>query len=244
MVFVPFTDVDNHNHSITFGFGLLLNEDIESYVWLFENFKNAVCSKTNIILTDQDGAVKAVVEKVFTTDVHRFCMWHIMLKVHVKVKVDSDRTQEFKRRFNYVVWSSEISVDDFENGWNSIVADFHLEDNTWLQSLYDLRSYWIPAFFHSVKMGGLLRTTSRSECQNNFFSNFITPSSSLVVFLLQFDNAIDSQRHTQRKVDYESSTDYPSMKTPLKLEQFCAETFTLNIFYDLQQDIYEASFHI
>ena len=45
----------------------------------------------------------------------------------MKVKVDSDRTEEFRRRFNYVVWSGEISVDDFENGWNSIVVDFHLE---------------------------------------------------------------------------------------------------------------------
>ena len=63
MVFVLFTGVDNHNHSII-GFGLLLNEDIESYVWLFENFKNVVCSEPNIILTDQDGVVKVVVEKV------------------------------------------------------------------------------------------------------------------------------------------------------------------------------------
>ena len=61
MVFVPFAGVDNHNHSITFGFGLLLNEDIESYFWLFKNFKKIVCSEPNIILTDQDGVVKAVV---------------------------------------------------------------------------------------------------------------------------------------------------------------------------------------
>ena len=74
MVFFPFTGVDNHNHSITFGFGLLLNEDIESYVWLFENFKNVVCKEPNIILTDQDGAIKAAVVKIFTTVVHRFCM--------------------------------------------------------------------------------------------------------------------------------------------------------------------------
>ena len=88
-------------------------------------------------------------------------------------------------------------------------------------------------------MSGLLRTTSRSECQNNFFSNFITPSSTLVVFLLQYDNALDSQRHTQRKADYDTAVDVPSMKTPLNMEKYCSEVFTLDLFYDLQQDIYE-----
>lgn len=35
MVFVPFTRVDNHKRSITFGAGLLKSETIESYKWLF-----------------------------------------------------------------------------------------------------------------------------------------------------------------------------------------------------------------
>ena len=72
MVFVPFTGVDNHKRSITFGFGLLLNEDIGSYVWLFENFKKAVGNEPYIILTDQDGAVKAAVDQVFNSAVHIF----------------------------------------------------------------------------------------------------------------------------------------------------------------------------
>ena len=85
MVFVPFTGVDNNNSSATFAFGLLLNEDTSSYIWLFENFKKSMGHEPYVVLTDQDPSVKFAVESVFTSAVHRFCMWHIMFKVHVKV---------------------------------------------------------------------------------------------------------------------------------------------------------------
>ncbi|XP_019158687.1 PREDICTED: protein FAR1-RELATED SEQUENCE 3-like [Ipomoea nil] len=52
MVFTPFTGVNNHTKSITFGAGLLTKEDIESYVWLFEKFKEAMGSEP---VGDKDG---------------------------------------------------------------------------------------------------------------------------------------------------------------------------------------------
>ena len=67
-------------------------------------------------------------------------------------------------------------------------------------------------------------------------------SSSLVLFLLQFDNAIDSQRNTQRRLDFESSTCIPSIKTPFKVEKQCADLFTLSVFYDVQEEILDSVF--
>ncbi|XP_076922724.1 protein FAR1-RELATED SEQUENCE 5-like [Bidens hawaiensis] len=69
MVFVPFTAIDNHCHSVTVGAGLLTSETIESYTWLLqmllksfvsapkvgadlcnnEDFKSRLC---NIVWTD------------------------------------------------------------------------------------------------------------------------------------------------------------------------------------------------
>ena len=108
--------------------------------------------------------------------------------------------------------------------------------------MFDLRHYWIPAYFQDVKMGGLLRTTSRSESQNNFFANFIGGSSTLVVFMMQFGNAIDSQRYNQNKLDLDSSTCNPIFKTSLPIEVQCASLFTLNVFHELQDEICEAAF--
>ena len=184
MVFVPFTGIDNHKCSITFGCGLLLNEDTQSYVWLFENFKKSMGHAPHVIMTDQDGAVKAAVAIVFPNVIHRFCMWHIMFKVPTKVKLDPSVVENFRNRFNSTVWSVFPKPQEFEDQWHSIISDFHLESNTWLHSMFELRRFWIPAFFSEVTMSGLMRTTSRSEIQNFFFSNFIRASSSLSLFLV------------------------------------------------------------
>ena len=56
-----------------------------------------------VFLTDQDGAVKAVVQSVFIIFVHRLCLWHIMFKVPVKVKLQSTKIEDFRQRFNSIV---------------------------------------------------------------------------------------------------------------------------------------------
>jgi transposase-like protein len=86
MVFAPFTGVDNHNKSITFGAALLAKEDAESYVWLFQTFLKAMKMKEpNCFITDQDPGMRKAFEEVFTQSRHRLCMWHIMQKLPVKV---------------------------------------------------------------------------------------------------------------------------------------------------------------
>ena len=222
MVFVPFTGVDNHKKSITFAAGLILKEDEESYTWLFTNFKKAMGHEPNIILTDQDPAVKVAIETVFTTAVHRFCMWHIMMKVPSKVGPDLANDEDCRKKFNNVVWNAELTREQFFREWIAVMNEFDMQDKPWFRRLFDLRHYWIAAFFNDVKMGGLLRTTSRSESQNSFFNNFIGTGSDLVQFMNRFNNAIDSQRHTQQKLIFDSSTCTPTMKTPLKMEKHCA----------------------
>lgn len=243
MVFVPFTGVDNHKKTITFAVGLLLKEDTSAYVWLFENFKKAMGNEPNILLTDQDGAVKAAVEQVFHTSVHRFCMWHIMFKLPAKVEVSIYNNQEFRQRFNNVVWSNDYTQEEFEEGWKSVIDEYNLGDKPWFTRMFELRKFWIPSFFDNVKMGGLLRTTSRSESQNNFFSTFIGARSSLVEFLMQYDSAIDAQRHTKLKLDFTTSTCYPSMKTHLPIEKHCASIYTIDVFYDIQEEIFDSIYY-
>ncbi|XP_074298359.1 protein FAR1-RELATED SEQUENCE 5-like [Silene latifolia] len=50
------------------------------------------------------------------------------------------------------------------------------------------RRKWIPAYFRDVPMGCLLRTTQRSESQNNFFKRFENAHGTLVEFLMRFSS--------------------------------------------------------
>ena len=85
MVFVPFTGIDNHRKSVTLGSGLLKNETTESYIWLLKAFKKAFNKAPNIVVTDQDGAMRRAIESELPDSKHRLCMWHIMQKIPKKV---------------------------------------------------------------------------------------------------------------------------------------------------------------
>lgn len=85
MVFIPFTGVDNHKRCVTFGAGMLSKENVHSYEWLLNAFKKAFPRVPQVILTDQDPAMKIAIDRAFPQSRHRLCMWHIMEKVTSKV---------------------------------------------------------------------------------------------------------------------------------------------------------------
>jgi len=68
-------------------------------------------------------------------------------------------------------------------------------------------------------LGTVLRTTSRSESENNFFSNFTNPHLSLVEFWMRYESALELQRYGQLQLDNETSSLMPLLKTTKDLER-------------------------
>ncbi|XP_031116728.1 protein FAR1-RELATED SEQUENCE 5-like [Ipomoea triloba] len=238
LVFVPFTGVDHHKKCITFAIGLISKEDVKSYVWLLENFKKCMGHVPQLTVTDQDPAMKSAVAQVFESTRHRFCMWHIMTKVSEKVGSTLAKNEEFRRALNAVVWNEKLKIEEFEVRWHHIMEDYGLSEHKWFKQMFEVREFWIPAYFHNVYMGGLLRTTSRSEAENSVFGSYTSQHASLVEFFLQFEAAIDTQRHKQAKLNADCESKFPEMKTPLKIERHTATIYTIAIFYDVQEEIY------
>ncbi|XP_074289483.1 protein FAR1-RELATED SEQUENCE 5-like [Silene latifolia] len=172
MTFTPFTGIDHHKRSITFACALIEHENEDSFMWVFDQFLAAMGGKEpNYIITDEDpGIIKAVPAK-FKTTKHRFCMWHIMKKITDKVGSKICRDTDFLTR-RTVLYGTMTGAREFEEKWLKVMNDFSLEDNTWLNGKFADRHTWIPAYFRNVPMGGLLRTTQRSESANSFFKRF------------------------------------------------------------------------
>ncbi|XP_019184756.1 PREDICTED: protein FAR1-RELATED SEQUENCE 5-like [Ipomoea nil] len=242
LVFVPFTGIDNHKRSITFGAGLLTREDVDSYVWLLERFKKTMRHEPICVVTDQDPAVKIAVARVFGTSKHRFCMWHIMCKVGEKVGPVLAKDEVFRRKLNGIVWNKSIDSKTFEDLWSRIIEEYGLGDNGWFRYLFESHTFWASPYFHDEFMSGFVRTTSRSESQNSFFGSFSNGHSSLVEFLVHFDSAISAQRHAQAKLTADSESCFPVLKTPLALEKHAMDVYTISVFYDVQVEICEGCF--
>ncbi|KAK1373336.1 hypothetical protein POM88_029529 [Heracleum sosnowskyi] len=142
MVFIPFIGIDNHWKSVTFSAALLEKEDADNYKWACESFKKIFGSSVKCIVTDQDPAMKIAIEECFPGVKHRLCMWHIMKKFPSKLGTLFCAESPFMDKLNNFVWSDHSSTNEFEAGWNDVVSEFGLSDNTWLKEMYSLRSYW------------------------------------------------------------------------------------------------------
>jgi hypothetical protein len=68
--------------------------------------------------------------------------------------------------------------------WNVVITINGLQGNEWLANKYHICNSWIPIYFMDIPLVGVLRTTSRSESSNSFFSRFIHQKLSFVEFWL------------------------------------------------------------
>ncbi|XP_074293115.1 protein FAR1-RELATED SEQUENCE 5-like [Silene latifolia] len=244
LVFCPFTGVDNHKRCVTFAGGLLRKEDGESFTWLFENFVKAMGDYyPTTIITDQCRGINQAVKDVFGDKTqHRLCMWHIMKKLSDKVGPTICQNTKFLKEINSIVWDGEIDTQEFELRWKSILSLYELSDHEWLKSMFDIRSSWIPAYFRDIYLGGIMRTTSRSESENSFFGNFTNPHLTLVEFWMRFQSAMDAQHWKYSKVTADDKNISPKLSTPLLLEKNIAEFYTTAVFYEFQEELQAACF--
>ncbi|XP_019181619.1 PREDICTED: protein FAR1-RELATED SEQUENCE 5-like [Ipomoea nil] len=88
MVLVPFTGVDNHKRGVTFAMGLISREDVDSYVWLLQQFKSAMGCVPSCTITDQDPSMRVAVPQVFDTTRHRF--WAIDAQRLAQAKLNAE----------------------------------------------------------------------------------------------------------------------------------------------------------
>ncbi|KAK1353754.1 hypothetical protein POM88_052119 [Heracleum sosnowskyi] len=198
------------------------------------------------IVTDQCAAMKQAIPNCFkaTDDFpasrHRLCMWHITEKFPAKLGNFLCKETEFMEKIKKYIWSSVIEPDEFEQGWKEVIKEFKLEEHVWLSEMYDMRQSWIPAYFRDKPMYGLIRTMSRFESENYFFSQFHQCGSTLSKFYIRFESAMDKQRNETKRLNHECASAKPVTVSKLFLEDDAAELYTRAIFYKIQEEILAA----
>ncbi|XP_047948774.1 protein FAR1-RELATED SEQUENCE 5-like [Salvia hispanica] len=243
MIFSPFTGKDNHGKPVTFGAALLSNETTESYSWLFKHFVESMGQAPKMIVTDQDRGMRAAIRDVLVDTKHRWCMWHIMLKLTNKIPRRSLENEELKKEISACVWSEVLEPEEFDDSWMGIMERYELLHVEWCVTMFDDRKMWVPAYFRDFPMGSLIRTTSVSESENSFYKTFTRRRSNLVEFIMNFDHALDAQRNSSSKLDYMDSTIIPPFSSQLVLEKHVATKCTDHMFKRVQREIVDALHH-
>ncbi|XP_047978930.1 protein FAR-RED IMPAIRED RESPONSE 1-like [Salvia hispanica] len=123
--------------------------------------------------------------------------------------------------------------------WDAIIVEYGLENVGWFKTMYRHRKYWIPAYFWDFSLGSMIRTTSVSESENSFYKIFLKPRLNLAEFYLSFNNALESQRNSNAKLDYADSTLVPILAIDQPFEKHASTLYTDSMFRRVQEEIVE-----
>ncbi|KAH6780611.1 hypothetical protein C2S52_011848 [Perilla frutescens var. hirtella] len=81
-----------------------------------------------------------------------------------------------------------------------------------------------------------------SHCMIFVKIRFLRSKSNLVEFLMNFDSALDTQRHAHAYLDSVDESSIPQLKTPFTFEKHAATVYTRNKFYEVQKEIEDACY--
>ncbi|CAH9118102.1 unnamed protein product [Cuscuta europaea] len=242
MICGPFIGMNQHCKNIMFGCGFMLNEKVESFVWLFQTFLKSMGVKHPIsFMIDQSFSMAAAIKYVFPGARHRLCTWHIdeNSKKHI---MHLHKKLNFVPLFDYVMKRCD-TVAEFDFYWNELNRVYECSDNTCLKRLYSHKEKWCPAFSKDYFSGGVL-SSQRSESTNRSISRRLTKTTTLCAFFKMFCDVVDEWRLEENGHDFRCSEGTIEMVLLQdSLLSHARDVYTLEIFKLFQEQYLKGMSH-
>ncbi|KAK7335809.1 hypothetical protein VNO80_27867 [Phaseolus coccineus] len=237
---VLFVGVNHHIQPTLLGCALIADETIFTYAWLLQTWLIAMGERApQVLLTDQNDAIKAAVATFLPGTRHCFCLWHILEKIPKQLQILGAWHDSFMEKFNKCIYRS-WTEEQFEKRWWKLVDSFSLGDVEWVRSLYDDRTCWVPTFMKDISFAGL-STSSRSESLNSLLDNYIHVDSSLREFIEQYRVILEDRHEEEAKANFDAWHETPDLKSPSPFEKQMLLVYTHEIFRKFQVEVLGAA---
>ncbi|XP_024631987.1 protein FAR1-RELATED SEQUENCE 7 [Medicago truncatula] len=176
------------------------------------------------IITDGDLAMKDSITKIFPAAHHRLCAWHLLKNASTKIGIP-DFMPYLKK-----CMLADIEVNKFEELWSEMVQKFGLQDNTWINEMYEKKKMWATAHIRGSFFAGI-RTTCCCEALHSHIKQYVHSRINMTDFVQQFHKCLTYFRFREIKSDFLSKYGQPMMQTSLRsLEKSAEIQFTKEIF--------------
>ncbi|XP_020269084.1 protein FAR1-RELATED SEQUENCE 6-like isoform X2 [Asparagus officinalis] len=232
---VSFVGANHHGHSILFGSGLLSDRSVETYRWLFKSWLSCMSANPpNAIITDHCKAIQEAVAEVFPGARHRMCVWNIMKRVRENLAGYAEY-KAIKEIMKGAVHDS-VRIEEFEEDWRNMIKTYGLEDNEWLNSLYENRHYWVPVFVRGAFWAGMSNTQNK-ENTTSFFDGHIYPKTSLKQFVCKYETILQSKYEKEVQANLDSFNKSPQLISKFYMEDQLRKIYTVDMFKKFQEEI-------
>ncbi|XP_072950699.1 protein FAR1-RELATED SEQUENCE 5-like [Typha angustifolia] len=212
--FAPFVGVNHHKQPIVFAAALLYDYSKESYKWLFETFKTAMCGKQpKVILTDRSSEVHDAVTMVWPGTTHRVCVWHIYNDAEKHLNFVFQASTTFAKDFSRCLFDCE-DEEEFLFEWKTMLQDYDLHKNDWLKKLYDDREKWALPYGRQTFCADI-KTTLVRENMSSMLKEYLNRDLDLLDFFKHYDRIVDEQRTSEIQADlsvHQNISQFPSSR--------------------------------
>ncbi|KAH6773413.1 FAR1-related sequence 4 [Perilla frutescens var. frutescens] len=237
---VLFIGVNHHIQPTLLGCGLIADETLYTFIWLMQSWSLAMGGRSpKVLLTDQNEAIKAAVPLVFPETHHYFHLWHILERLPRRLDYLSIWHETFTGKLNKCIYKS-WNDEKFEKKWWKLTERFNLQEDEWIQSLYEDRKLWVPAFMKDVSFAGL-SAASRSESLNSFFDKYIHGETSLRDFIGKYESILEDRYEGEAKANFDAWHETPELKSPSPFEKQMLLVYSHEIFRKFQMEVLGAA---
>ncbi|CAN6458526.1 unnamed protein product [Victoria cruziana] len=234
-----FTGLNHHRQVLFFGCGVLLDESESSFVWLFSTWLEAMSGPHPVsLITDPHPAICAAVAKIFPGTRHRFSMHHILREMPEKLSHVYQMHLNFENEFYKCLHMTE-TIAEFEECWQFLIDRYGLGENQWIQSIYEMRHQWVPAYFRNsffAEMAG----SQWNESVQAIFHEYINSDTTFVELIKQQRRVVEAQYRKEMHADFETNQSPQILKTPWPLEKQAADLYTRTIFGRFQEELLDS----
>lgn len=233
---VLFIGVNNHFQAMLLGCALVSDETKSTFIWLMKTWLRAMRGKApRVIITDQDKSSKAAIEHVFPNTRHFFSLWHVLERLPESLGHVTKRYDNFMAKFNKCIFKS-WTEEQFEMRWWKLVDKFYLQDEEWIQSLYEDRRKWVPFYTRDTFLAGM-SSTQRSDNLNSFFDKYIHKKITVKEFVKQYRVLLQNRYEEEAIADFDTWHKQPALKSPSPWEKQMSTIYTHAIFKKFQVEV-------
>ncbi|WOK94751.1 protein FAR1-RELATED SEQUENCE 4 isoform X1 [Canna indica] len=231
--FALFIGVNHHKQPVIFAAAFLYDETVESFKWLFETFKTAMCWKQpQTVFTDQCSAMSDAIAASWPGTAHRLCIWQIYQNANKQLADVFEGSETFAHDFSQCIYDFEDAVE-FSLAWKLMLDKYNLNDNEWLTKLYEERENWSLPYVRQT-FSADITSTLRVESLGSWLKEHLNLEKDLRSFLELYELLLDKRRYDELQADYNANQGTP--RIPIRLLWQAANAYTPSVFDSFRRE--------
>lgn len=240
MPFGIFTGVNNFGQSVCFAGILMIEENEETFRWIFTKFLDMVNHHAPLVLlTDDDRAIANAYEKVFQPlgTKHRLCQWHLLKNVikNLMAKLGSKWQQFISQLYACL---NELDPNEFHNSWENLKRSYP-DSCQYLSRMERNKEKWAACYNQDIFMADMV-STQRGESMNNLMKGYMDASTSLAEFISAFESALKTREESFEFQEYKQNNYNVLYKAAGPFEQQAASLLTSYSLKKTQEQIIQS----